>query len=114
MHEMMFINQITSALKQKIGKDKHSGRVVVSVRLSPFSHVSAESLLKSFGEMVVGENYAKASLNVFPLEIPLECKSCGRSTGVDKKIFGCPFCGSANISLQLDREFFVESVETES
>jgi Zn finger protein HypA/HybF involved in hydrogenase expression len=87
---------------------------VVNVRLSPFSHVSAEGLLKTFREMVGAESYGSVSLNVLPLGIPLECKSCGRNTYVDKKIFGCPFCGSANISLQMDVEFFVESVEKES
>jgi Zn finger protein HypA/HybF involved in hydrogenase expression len=111
MHETMFIKTILNALKQKFGDDPGSaGRAVVNARLSPFCHVSAESLKETFDEMIKEEGYKGVSLNVLPLEIPVVCGSCKRDTLVDKKIFGCPFCGSANVKVQMDKEFFVESV----
>jgi Zn finger protein HypA/HybF involved in hydrogenase expression len=107
MHETVFMNEISNALKQELDKDVLYKRIVVNVRLSSFSHVAAESLREFFGELVKGKSYENASLNVIPLEIGIECGNCKRRTRVGKKIFGCPFCGSANISVQMDKEFFV-------
>ena len=112
MHETRFINEIFTVLKQKLGEDAALGQVVVNVRLSPFSHVSAETLQGSFKELIKGDDFKNAKLKVLPLEILLECKNCKRSILVAKKVFGCPFCNSANVNIQMDKEFFVESIET--
>jgi len=111
MHETRFINEIFTVLKQKLGEDAASGQVVVNVRLSPFSHVAAESLQASFKELIKGESFKNVRLKVLSLEILLECKNCKRTTRVTKKVFGCPFCNSANVNIQMDKEFFVESIE---
>ena len=112
MHETRFINEIFTVLKEKLGEDVASGQVVVNVRLSPFSHVAAESLQASFKELIKGENFKNVRLKVLRLKILLECKNCKRTTRVTKKVFGCPFCNSANVNIQMDKEFFVESIET--
>ena len=111
MHETRFVNEIFTVLRQKLNKNKASGQVVVNVRLSPFSHVAAESLQESFKELIKGENFKNVRLKVRPLEILLECKNCKRSTRITKKVFGCPFCKSADVNIQMDKEFFVESIE---
>ena len=113
MHETRFINEIFTVLKEKLGEDIVSGQVIINVRLSPFSHVSAETLQASFKELIKGEDFKNAKLKVLPLEILLECKNCKRSTRVTKKVFGCPICNSADVNIQMDKEFFVESVEIE-
>ena len=53
------------------------------------------------------------SLNILPLELPLVCKNCKRSTHITEKVFECPFCGSADIDIKMDKEFFVESIDIE-
>lgn len=111
MHETRFVNEIFAVLKQKLDKDTASGRILVNVRLSPFSHVSAETLRESFNMLVQGEKFKAVSLNILPLELPLECKNCKRSTHITKKVFECPFCGSADIDIKMSKEFFVESIE---
>lgn len=113
MHETRFVNEIFVVLKQKLDKDTASRQILVNIRLSPFSHVSAETLRESFNMLVQGEEFKAVSLNILPLELPLECKNCKRSTHITKKVFECPFCGSADIYIRMDREFFVESIEIE-
>ncbi|MDD4980099.1 MAG: hydrogenase maturation nickel metallochaperone HypA [Candidatus Omnitrophica bacterium] len=113
MHETRFINEIFAVLKEKLAKEKVTGQAVVNVRLSPFSHVAAETLQGSFNELIKGENFKNALLKVLPLEILLECKNCKRSTRITKRVFGCPFCNSADVNIQMDKEFFVESIEIE-
>ena len=113
MHETRFINEIFAVLKEKLAQEKAVKQVVVNVRLSPFSHVAAESLQGSFRELIKGEDFKNVCLKVFPLEILLECKNCKRSTRITKKIFTCPFCNSADVNIQMDKEFFVESIEIE-
>ncbi|MDD5565504.1 MAG: hydrogenase maturation nickel metallochaperone HypA [Candidatus Omnitrophica bacterium] len=113
MHETMFINEIFTILIQELGKDVFPGPVTVNVRLSPFSHVSAETLQESFRELAKGKNFQGVLLNVLPLELRLYCRSCKHDTRIAKKIFGCPMCGSADIDIQMDKEFLVESIEVE-
>jgi len=113
MHETRFINEIFAVLRERLAKETDTEQVVVNVRLSPFSHVGAESLQGSFKELIKGESLKKVSLKILPLEILLECKDCKRSTQITKRIFACPFCNSADINIQMDKEFFVESMEIE-
>ena len=113
MHETRFVNEILAVLKQKLNKDTASRRISVNVRLSPFSHVASERLLESFNVLVEGEIFKDVSLIILPLELPLECKKCKRTASITKKVFEYPFCGSADIDIQMDREFFVESIEVE-
>jgi Zn finger protein HypA/HybF involved in hydrogenase expression len=113
MHETRFINEIFTVLKEKLAKEKAAEQVVVNVRLSPFSHVFPESLQGSFKELIKGESFKSVRLRILPLEILLECKSCKRSTRITKRVFGCPFCNSADVNIQMDKEFFVESIEIE-
>ena len=113
MHETRFVNEIFAVLKQKLNKDTPSEQISVNVRLSPFSHVSAETLRESFNMLIQGEKFNAVSLNILPLELPLECKNCKRSTHITKKVFECPFCGSSDIDIKMDKEFFVESIEVE-
>lgn len=111
MHETRFVNEIFAVLKRKLPEDMASGRISVNVRLSPFSHVAPETLRESFNVLVQGEKFKAVSLNILPLELPLECKNCKRSTHITKKVFECPFCGSADIDIKMGKEFFVESIE---
>jgi len=111
MHETRFINEILAVLKEKLARGKAARPVTVNVRLSPFSHVSSESLRGSFKEFIKGENFKNVSLKVFPLEILLECKNCKRSIRITKRIFACPFCNSADVNIRMDKEFYVESID---
>jgi len=113
MHEISFINEIFTVLKDKLAKEKSVMRVIVNARLSPFSHVASEGLQGSFKELIKGESFKNVRLKVLPLKILLECKSCKRSARITKRVFGCPFCNSADLSIQMDKEFFVESIEIE-
>ena len=114
MHETRFVNEIFTVLKQKLPKDTASGRILVNVRLSPFSHVAAESLRESFNVLIKGEDFKDVSLNVLPLELPLKCNNCKCSTNITRKVFECSFCGSADVDIQMSKEFFVESIEIRS
>jgi hydrogenase nickel incorporation protein HypA/HybF len=111
MHETRFVNEILAVLKQNVDKDAALKKVVVNVRLSIFSHVAAESLQKSIKELIKDDNFKNVRFKILPLGVLLECKNCKRSTHVTKRVFCCPFCNSADINIQMNREFFVESLE---
>lgn len=113
MHETRFINEIFAVLKREMSGDRAFGKVIVNVRLSPYSHVSAESLKGSFKELSKGEGLSNVRIKVLSLEISLECKTCKRSARITEKVFSCPFCGSANVNIRMEKEFFVESLEVE-
>jgi Zn finger protein HypA/HybF involved in hydrogenase expression len=111
MHELTFVKEIFSVLRQELSRGLPAGQVLVNVRLSPFSHVAAQNLQDSFRELSKAESFKDVSLKVLPLELEVECASCKRSSRIAKKVFGCPYCGSADINIKMEREFFVESIE---
>jgi len=51
------------------------------------------------------------SIKVQALALPLACNSCNRSTLITKKVFSCPFCGSADVTIKMDKEFYVDSID---
>ncbi len=113
MHETRFISEILAVLKQELTAGMVKKRVLVNVRSSPFSHVTAEGLQGSFKELTRDGQFKDVKLKIFPLESLLECKNCKRSMRITEKIFGCPFCNSTDINIQMDKEFYVESLEIE-
>jgi len=113
MHETRFVKEIFAALRKGLAEYPDAGRISINARLSPFSHVTDTSLRESFDMLLKEEKFSSVSLNILPLELPLECKNCRRATRITEKIFECPFCGSADIDIRMDKEFFVESIEAE-
>lgn len=111
MHEIRFINEIFAVLKDKLDKSIASHKPVVIIRLSPFSHVTAENLKQSFKGLSRGGEFEDVRLKILPLEILLECNNCKRNAMITKKEFGCPFCKSMDVNVKMDKEFFVESIE---
>ena len=114
MHETRFVNEIFAVLNQKIGKNTVSGQIAVNARLSPFSHVTPEGLRGSFKELSKAEGFKNVRLKILPLEILLECKNCKRSSRITKRVFACPFCNNMDVNIQMDKEFFVESIEIDT
>jgi Zn finger protein HypA/HybF involved in hydrogenase expression len=111
MHETRFIQQIFTALEGSLIRKAPSAQVTVNVRLSPLSHVSAGNLKAAFKELSVGTKFKGVPLNVLALKVPLVCNSCDRKAMIAKKTFGCPSCGSADVTIAMDKEFFVESID---
>jgi len=111
MHETRFINEIITVLRKEYGKIRGATAAIVNVRLSPFSHVTAEGLRMSFKELIKAEAFQRIQLKISPLEILLECKDCNHSVTINKKVFACPVCNSSNLKIQMDKEFFIESIE---
>ena len=114
MHETTFVNQILAVLHQNARKVKDAQKVVANVRLSAFSHVTPEALKETFKALNNDESFTKVSLKVLPLELPVECKSCERKSTITQRQFSCPYCQSADINIQMDKEFFVESLDIEN
>jgi|WetSurMetagenome_2_1015567.scaffolds.fasta_scaffold348612_2 Zn finger protein HypA/HybF involved in hydrogenase expression len=111
MHETRFVQQIFTVLEEKLTKKASAAEITVNVRLSPLSHVSAGNLSAAFKELSKGMDLKGVSLKVQALALPLACNSCNRSTQITKKVFSCPFCGSADVNIKMDKEFYVESLD---
>ncbi|MCM8787721.1 MAG: hydrogenase/urease maturation nickel metallochaperone HypA [Candidatus Omnitrophica bacterium] len=113
MHETKFVSQIFAVLTQKLDKSSILKKITVTVRLSPFSHVSAKTLKETFKQLAEGKNFKNIELKVLPLQLLLDCKNCKRTVFIMEKKFICPFCNSSNIEIKMDKEFFIETIEVE-
>ncbi|MCM8831171.1 MAG: hydrogenase maturation nickel metallochaperone HypA [Candidatus Omnitrophica bacterium] len=113
MHETKFVNEIFNVLAKNLDKSSIFKKITVTVRLSPFSHVSAQTLKETFNQLLKGKDFKNIQLKILPLQLSLECKNCKKTAFITKKIFNCPFCNSSDINIRLDKEFFVETIEVE-
>jgi Zn finger protein HypA/HybF involved in hydrogenase expression len=104
------MHQIFTVLEETLSEKTALAQVTVNVRLSPLSHVSSGNLQAAFKELSKGRDLKGVSLKVLALALPLVCNTCHRRVMIKKKVFACPSCGSANITIKMDKEFYVESI----
>jgi len=114
MHETKFVNEILTILRNKLGKSVPFSNVVVNVRLSPFSHVTSKRLRETFKELSKESAFENIRLNINPLDLTLNCRSCKKTARIIKPAFICPHCNSNDINIEFDKEFFIESVESQN
>ncbi|MFC1658802.1 hydrogenase maturation nickel metallochaperone HypA [Candidatus Omnitrophota bacterium] len=111
MHETGFANEIFSVLKSRFAKNTIGKVVCVNVKLSPFSHVTAQRLLDTYRELAKAQGFENVKLNIAPLEVQLHCRSCKKTSAVSRPVLKCPACESEDIESCFDKEFYIESVE---
>lgn len=108
MHDLKFATDILNALK-KSGV-KPSAKTIVTVQLSPFTHVTPEGLQATATHILSHEGYEKVKLDIKPLPYQLICKGCKKVSEHLKPVFACPDCGSGEFDIKKEREFFIESI----
>ena len=113
MHETKFVNEILIILKNNLDKSVPLRNAVVNIRLSPFSHVTSGVLQETFREFSKETDFKEVRLNIIPLEVTRYCKNCKSTSKVSQTALNCTHCGSLDLDIQIDREFFVESIELE-
>ncbi len=113
MHDLMFSKEIIAAISNKaetLGKDEEV--TSVNVRLSPLSHVKADTLNDTFSLMIKETPYSKVRLVIDRLGLDIRCRSCNNVFTVDEPTFECPKCLNKDIDIVHNKEFVVESVES--
>ncbi len=111
MHDMRFAQEIIACLREKLGGRKQGGPSTVNVVLSPFTHVTEETLRAAFRELLEKEDHKDVSLAVKIGKIPVKCTGCGKDFFISKPEFTCTSCGSAGFDILNNKEFVIESVE---
>ncbi len=109
MHDLTYANQILDSVKKE-AKGSKTGRFIIDVCLSPFSHVTPERLKEVFKLLYDKEGFTDVELNVNILEFCIHCKSCGKTWKSAKATFKCPECESADFDIEKWEEFYIESI----
>jgi hydrogenase nickel incorporation protein HypA/HybF len=110
MHETKFVNEIIVCLKKELAGNTSAKSVAVNVSLSPLSHVTPEGLRKTFELLAEAEGLCKVELEIKLLGVKVICNDCGNIFEVFKPAFNCPKCQSADINVETNREFMVNSI----
>ena len=109
MHDLKYANEILNTLKKSAtGKDK---AIVINVKLSPFSHVTAEGLDATFQLLTEDENYGPIRLNIQTSEFIIHCKNCKRSSKHREPVFNCPDCNNYDFDIEKGDDFCIDSIE---
>ncbi|MCM8783914.1 MAG: hydrogenase maturation nickel metallochaperone HypA [Candidatus Omnitrophica bacterium] len=111
MHETVFANEILAFLKRVLTQESVRKKIVVNVKLSPFSHVSPENLAEAFNNLISDTEFKGTKIVIMPLEILAKCKKCKNISSITRKGLNCQKCGSDNLELNVDKEFYIESIE---
>ena len=114
MHDKKFAQEIKKVVIDKLKDlDKQVNLVAINIRLSPFSHVRAESLKEAFTLEVEYSEIKNAILNINMGEVEVECGFCGGRFIATNPTFTCLDCGSTDLHIRQGPEFYVESIEVE-
>lgn len=118
MHDLKFANEAIFILKReitKLGKRAESKPIIVNVALSPLSHVKPEGFRETFNHMLAHEapGLKDVRLNIAAMQFDLYCKACKKLSKVSEPAFQCPACKSADLDVEMGKEFFVDSIEVE-
>ncbi|MGE4356971.1 MAG: hydrogenase/urease maturation nickel metallochaperone HypA [Candidatus Omnitrophota bacterium] len=112
MHDTTFANEILKFLKSVLPKDSIQKKIIVNVKLNPFSHVSPKNLEEAFNNLITNSEFKGAKIVITPLEILIKCKRCGGISYIKRPQLKCQQCGSDNLEISnIDKEFFIESIE---
>ena len=113
MHDLKYANEILNALKKNAAEKDKSRGIVVNIKLSPFSHVTAEGLDATFQLLMEGEEYGKVRLNIQTSEFSIHCKNCKHDSKHREPVFECPNCKSYDFDIGKGVEFCIDSIEIE-
>lgn len=114
MHDIWFATKIIALLKTKVKRSGDYKRVTVNIVLSPFTHVTPESLSLAFSAINTGEGgFKDVVLNIEKGKVSIKCKKCGSVTATCKPITACPYCSSGDFELESAEDFQIVSVEIE-
>ena len=115
MHDKIFAQEIKNIVVNKLENlNGEANLVAINIRLSPFSHVKAQSLKEAFALEVEYSKLKNAILNIGMAEVEVECGSCSKRFIVANPTFSCLDCGSTDLHIKQGREFYVESIEVEN
>jgi len=112
MHDAHFARKIMLALEDKIDESDRSKAIVVHAKLSPFSHVTAESLDRALHVILSETDFKDVRLEITPAEYGVRCGRCGREYREDKTFLSkCRFCSSDDLSVDKGLEFYIDYIE---
>jgi Zn finger protein HypA/HybF involved in hydrogenase expression len=118
MHDLKFANETIFILKReiaKLGKSALSKPIIVNVALSPLSHVKPDGFRETFKHILSHEapDLKNIRLNINTMQFDIYCKACKKLSKVSAPTFECPGCKSSDLEFDMQKEFFVESIEVE-
>ncbi len=115
MHDIAFANQVFSALenaKLENGMPIHKDmRICVSVRLSPFCHITKERLAEEICLLAKEKGFQRLSLRINMMKIKFCCRKCWNVIKSTKPVFKCASCGSEDFDINLKEEFCIDSIK---
>ena len=111
MHDIWFASKIILLLRDKISEVSRAKKVTVNVVLSPFTHVTRESLTEAFKMLSSRENLGNVELSIATSGVSIKCGKCGVTSEVTRPVSACPKCGSADLEIGNVEEFVIESLE---
>jgi len=111
MHDIWFASKIILLLKDKIAEGDRCRHITVNIILSPFSHVTRESLAEAFKMLNSKENFKNVDLNITAAGVSVKCGKCGVTSEAAKPVTACPKCGCGNLEIGNVEEFVIESLE---
>lgn len=113
MHDIMYADKIVAVLREKFRGKKPGKHIVVNVVLSPFTHVTADSLRAAFQALAGKGDFKDVALNIEKSEVSIKCRKCGAVTKISMPVLACPSCQEADFDILDNQEFLIRSIETD-
>ena len=113
MHELAITEGILDAAVPAAQAQGAEKILEIRLRIGELSGVIPECVQEYF-EMISGGTIAEgARITVEYIPISIECRDCGYTGVMDRKLRHCPKCSGRNIRITGGREYYVDSLLVE-
>lgn len=111
MHEFSVVEALINQCEQ-IARDNSKGKITkVSVKIGILSGVEVELFKRAFETFKEDSLCKGAKLEVQIQNIQILCKTCNKTSLIDKHTLVCPACSSSDLILQDGDEMYLMQLE---
>ncbi|MBR0139634.1 MAG: hydrogenase maturation nickel metallochaperone HypA [Firmicutes bacterium] len=113
MHELAITEGIMEVAVPAAEKSGAKRILEIRLKVGELSGVIPDCVCEYFSMISVGTIAEGAVIVSETIPASIECQDCGFKGRADRKLRGCPSCGSANIRITGGREYYVDSLKVE-
>ncbi len=113
MHELAITEGIMQAAIPAAVKSGAKRILEIRLKVGELSGVIPACVEEYFSMLSEGTIAQGAAIVSETIPASIECRDCGWSGPMDRRLRGCPSCGGKNIRITGGREYYVDSLKVE-
>jgi hydrogenase nickel incorporation protein HypA/HybF len=113
MHELKIAEDLAGIVIESALKEKLVKVTKVNISFGQLVQIVPEIFETAYRECVRDTIAEESELDIEIIRVRMKCAVCGSEFNLERSIFACATCGSADIKIVNGKEIFIKSIEGE-